>query len=106
MEEITFDSLHLASLDYIDKKHNEHYNKLTVVGKWYFLFLNKEDKNKNLYIPYFSEDFKEIALNYMRGFTYLFYFIKNAEVCKDFTNTCLFNIFDFNNKVKKKKLMI
>jgi hypothetical protein len=104
MEEINFEKLHLASLDYIDNQNNEHSNKLTAVGKWYFLFLNKEDKQKQLYIPYFSKDFKEIAFNYIRGFTFLYHFIKNAEVCNDFTNACLFNIFDFNKKVKNKEI--
>jgi hypothetical protein len=104
MEEINFDRLHLASLDYIDNKNNEHHNKLTAVGKWYFFFLSKEDKQKKLYIPYFSEDFKEIAFSYMRGFTFLFHIIKNAEVCNDYNGTCLFNIFDFNRKVKNKEI--
>ena len=97
MELITFNQLHLAAIDFVNTENEQ----LKVVGKWYHLYLNNNGVHKiYLNVPYFSDDFKISAFNYLRAFTFLYHFTSNAELCYDYTKTCLFNIFDFKERQK------
>lgn len=105
MELITFNQLHLAAIDFVNTENEIYHTQLKVVGKWYHLYLKNNDVKKiYLNVPYYSDDFKVIAFNYLRAFTFLHHFINNAVLCNKYSEKCLFNIFDF--KAKKREQTI
>ena len=62
MEQITFNQLHLAAIDFVNTENIIYHNQLKVIGKWYHLYLNNNDVDKiYLNVPYFSDDFKVIT---------------------------------------------
>lgn len=94
--EVTFDKIHEVVIEALNLQE-EHSVFVTVVGKWYFNFLESSDEKLTLHIPKYEQESINITYNYSRLFS-LTYRLMNRPELTAFENTCLFNVFDYNKK--------
>ena len=91
MERLSLEKIHKTTLDslsitYFDK------DKLFIIGKWYYNFLNSERQELKLTLPFYNKMFTENVFNYLKVFNVIYNLSITAELT-EFANTYLFNIF-------------
>ena len=102
MEKIVFEKIHDAVLDFLNEKEN---SDLETIGLWYFNFLNSDEDNLKLHLPYYSKAFSKITFHYIRPFTIIYNLLKNQRL-SDFKDKCLFDIFNYSKNKRAEELTL
>lgn len=100
MDNVEFNQINKVVLDTLNIGSD---CRLTVIGSWYFKFLNSEEVDLKLSLPSFDLEFSKIAYNYIRLFS-LTYNLLSIKKLDNFENTCLFDIFKYMPKAEIKNI--
>ena len=96
---ITFEKIHEVVVEALDISKNYSY-KLSVVGNWYYNFLESDSSNLLIHVPEYSDEFVNLACDYIRLFS-LTYRLAMKPKLIEFNDTCLFNIFNYNSRLNR-----
>lgn len=98
VENQSFKDLNEIALNSINIKH-KHQVELELIGLYLYKFLENEVEEICFKIPYYSTDFKELIIIYLRTFDFI-YKLKSIEKLSKFDNVYLFDIFEYQKNRK------
>lgn len=93
-----FKDLNEIALNSINIEH-KYKVKFELIGFYFYKFLENETKEICFKIPYYSIDFKDSLIAYLRTFDFI-YKIKSIEKLSKFENVYLFDVFEYHKNRK------
>lgn len=101
--ELTFEQINGLVFEAIQPSKSES-RILTIIGEWYYRFVNSNEKKLTLTVPFYSECIHEMVLEYLYFFEIILKF-NGAKSLEDFEDTFLFDIFEYSKSsdIKRKE---
>jgi len=102
--DLTFEQINRLVFEAIQPSKSES-RMFTIIGEWYYRFVNSDEKKLTLTVPFYSEGIHEAIVEYLYFFEITLK-LTELETLKSFEGTFLFDIFKYsssNNNTRKEE---